>query len=161
MANWSNRDNEHLPLAENIRNRRRRNHCFAGAWGKGDLIQSVVRAEAALPTTVRVRGAFLSRLCFDHDSSQAPPDMIATPEMPTRTCRTMPAESSVSTKYPVNPRATPRQNISSEFCPQRIIGHNQREVRIGDPAGTKRTAITASATKCANLRISRSALLIG
>src|SRR6476660_448986 len=133
MANRSNRENEQLPLAENIQNRRHRNHCFrarekrqierpaagryplpcvksrelpqrrvgstdsarlplppcrTGGSSSGRLassrigLHSTARAEAALSPVVRVRGAFLSRLCLDHDSSQAPPDMIATPATP-------------------------------------------------------------------------------
>ena len=60
-----------------------------------------------------------------------------------------------------NARATPRLNISSERCPHRIMGQSHRELKPGHPAGTKRTAITASARKCANRSMSRSVLLIG
>ena len=36
MANQSNRENEKLPLAENIRKRRRRNHCFGARVEKAN-----------------------------------------------------------------------------------------------------------------------------
>ena len=81
------------------------------------------------------RGPLLSRRRFDHDSSQAPADMSAIPQIPTSTCRTRPAEISVSTKYPVNARATPRQKISSELCPHRIIGRSQGDVQARPSRG--------------------------
>src|ERR1700690_473841 len=93
--------------------------------------------------------------------SQATAVIIVIPQKAARKCRPRPAEVSMRMKYPTNARNTPRQKISSECCPHRINGRSQRDFSPGHPGGTHRTVIAASAAKCANLRISRSVLLMG
>ena len=73
----------------------------------------------------------------------------------------MDREISEVTKWPRNERKMPRQKISSECWPHRIIGLRTGDFSYGQSAGMNRTVTTASATKCANRSTSILVLSIG
>src|SRR5437588_4051807 len=96
-----------------------------------------------------------------HESSHATAIIAKIPNALINICIPTDREISEVTKCPRNERKIPRQKISSECWPHRIIGLRIGDFSPGQSAGMKRTVITESATKCAKRSTSMLVLSIG
>src|SRR5262249_16068225 len=96
-----------------------------------------------------------------HVINAAAATIMSIPNALTRTCIATPSYTSTIAKWLANDKNTPRQKISSEFCPHRMAGFSSGEPRPGQSRGTRRTGSTASARKCAKRSTSRLGLSIG
>src|SRR4051812_24527928 len=113
------------------------------------------------------RGGFgrvpLSRpsIVLYHEISEATPIMARIPNPLINICIPTDREISDVTKCPRNERKIPKQKISSECWPHRIIGRSKRDLSPGQSGGMKRMVMTASAMKCTKRKTSMLVLSIG